>query len=242
MAQAPVARLERDVLHITLPTSQGTLANDELDTLADALNGVKQTPCSAVVLRSEGADFCRGRSLMPSAERPTSDGPRGIEQRNADPVLRMFASLAGVQVPVVAAVAGKAWGLGCALAAACDITIAATGSTFCLPEMRHGIPPTLAMSVLRDVVPYKALINMVLTGRLISAEEALTLGLVTSVVAENQMRDALAELAGHLDAARKISLVTVKRYLRSATRMDPVAAADYASVMLACALASRSPD
>ncbi len=242
MAQAAVCRLEREVLYINLPTAAGTLANDDLDTLADALNGVKQTSCFAVVLRSDGEDFCRGRSLDPSAERPARDGPWGIEQRNADPVLRMFASLAGVQVPVIAAVTGKAWGIGCALAAACDMAIAAIGSTFCLPEMRRGIPPTLAMSVLRDVVPPKALVNMVLTARLMSAEDALALGLVTSVVAEDQMDDALAELTSHLRSAGKVSLVTVKRYLRSGARMDGAAAADYASAMLACALASRSPD
>jgi enoyl-CoA hydratase len=241
MAQAAVSRLEQEILSITLPTSEGTLTNSGLDALTDALNGVKQISCSAVVVRNDGEDFCRGRSLEPAAERPARDGPWGIEQRNADPVLRMFASLASVQVPVIAVVAGKAWGIGCALAAACDMAIAAVGSTFCLPEMRRGIPPTLAMSVLRDVVPPKTLINMVLTARLMNAQDALAAGLVTSVAAEGMLDDALAELAGTMRSASKVSLVTVKRYLRSTARMDAAAAADYASAMLACALASGSP-
>lgn len=238
MAEEIASQLERDVAYITLPGSG--IANSDLDALADALDGVGELGCAAVVLRGEGDDFCRGRSLRPGAERPGPDGPWGIENRNAGPVLRMFAALGGVPVPVVAVVKGKAWGLGCALAAACDITVATAGATFCLPEMRRSIPPTLALSVLRSVVSYKALIHLVLTSSILSAEEARALGLVTTVAGKEGLDDALGRVLGHLRSSHRISVMAVKRYLRSAARMEAAAAGDFASAVLAGALASGS--
>jgi enoyl-CoA hydratase/carnithine racemase len=150
----------------------------------------------------------------------------------------MFAALGRVPVPVVAVVAGRAWGVGCALAAACDVTIATVGATFCLPEMKRSIPPTLALSALRDLVPYKRLMHFVLTSTVVTANDAVGLGVVSTVVTEESLDETVNEFLKHLRSTERLSLLTVKRYLRSTVRMEGMAAAELASALLAGALAS----
>ena len=78
-----------------------------------------------------------------------------------EPILNVYDEIAAAPQPVVCAVQGLAHGFGCAIATACDITIAADGARFKLPEMEKDLPPTLAISAMMARVPRKALTFMV---------------------------------------------------------------------------------
>ncbi len=104
------------------------------------------------------------------------------------PILDVYDALNNVPQPVVCAVQGAALGFGCAMATAADITIAAEGATFKLPEMTHNLPPTLAISALMTKVPRKAIAWLVYTLAEIDAKTALSLGIVSAVVPKARAR------------------------------------------------------
>jgi len=98
---------------------------------------------------------------------------------------------------VIAAVNGPALGGGFALAAVCDVRVAAPGATFGHPEIRLGIPPSYA--ALRRALPDQVAREMAFTGRVVDAAEALALGIVRDVADDVLARanDLAKEMAQH---------------------------------------------
>jgi enoyl-CoA hydratase len=125
-------------------------------------------------------------------------------------------------------VQGRAVGLGCALAALCDITVASERARFQLPEMSHNIMPTIAMSALVDRVPRKAATYLVYSTQEIDARQALVWGLVSHVVPANDLDATVAGLVDRLKKTPLPALLAVKEYARSAFSMSTQAANDLA--------------
>ncbi|MCY1392231.1 putative enoyl-CoA hydratase echA8 [compost metagenome] len=113
-------------------------------------------------------------------------GAIDIYQRHTE---RVWAPIQHCPKPVIAAVCGYAYGGGCELAMLADIIIAGRGAKFCQPEIRIGIMPGIGgtQRLVRAVGKAKAM-QMALTGRPISAEEAWVAGLVSEVVEDEQVQ------------------------------------------------------
>jgi len=134
---------------------------------------------------------------------------------------------------------GQWWlGFGCALATACDVTIAADNAIFKLPEMTHNLPPTLAISALMPKVPRKAIAYMVYAMPQIDAATALQIGIVSAVVPLARLDAAMAEALATMTSRSQAALVAVKDYLRSAPTMEPRGAAAYGAALLSGVLTS----
>ena len=108
------------------------------------------------------------------------------------------------------------------------MTIAADTAKFQLPEMGHNIMPTMAMSSLVDRVPRKALMYLTYSTAILSAERALTFGIVSEVVPEAQLEATVDELSGALLKAPRPANRAVKEYARAALSMDISGAIDFA--------------
>jgi enoyl-CoA hydratase/carnithine racemase len=191
-----------------------------------------------VVLRADGEDFVRGR-VAPS----TGDArPTALELRElvAEPVLELVAAIDDADVPVLAVVQGAAHGVGCAIAGGADVTLAGERATFALPELDRDLPPLLALTALRTRVPSKALLDLVLSSRTISAAEGLRLGLVTYVVPDDELVAAVDQYCQRLASISRPALVAVKRYLRHAGALPRSAAAELAANLLPAVLASAA--
>lgn len=229
------------VLSIRLDGTDGNaLDNDALAALAGALADAATADCAVVALEGAGPDFCRGRAEPPRDDAGGPPTPRELERLITRPILGVFGALERVPVPVVAAVRGRAWGLGCALAGACDITLAAADASFCLPEMRRNLPPTLAISALHRVVAPKALAELVYRSEEIDGAVAQRLGIVTRVLDSAELDEALSETVQQLSGRDRYALVAVKSSLRSLRTLDAGSAADVASATLAGVLATQA--
>jgi enoyl-CoA hydratase/carnithine racemase len=214
--------------------AQGNLLTvEDLRQLAAAVRAAGATDAKVIVLRTAGADFCRGRA--PGAPSPTAMKMRADV---CEPILDVYDVLAGVRQPVVARVQGAALGFGAAMAGACDLTIASADVRFQLPEMHRDLPPTLAISALMARVPRKALTHLVYSMDEIDAATALRLGIVSQVVAPADLDGALAKLLAIMTARSPEALVAVKDFFRAAPYMDPRGIADYAGNLLAAVLSS----
>jgi enoyl-CoA hydratase len=179
-----------------------------------------------VVLRGAGDDFCAGRAVMGQGSAPRPEA-LALRRRN-DLVFDCYGAFRRCRLPIVAAVQGRAHGLGCAFAALADITIAAEGASFALPEMTHSIMPTMAMSALVDRVGLKALQYLVYSTAEITAARALSFGLVSEIVPKGTLDEALATLTAALAKAPQPALPAVKEYAASSRTMAIQGAVDFA--------------
>jgi enoyl-CoA hydratase len=229
----------RDGMVVTItidrPAEGNVLSLEMLLALTANLKAAGAGDAKAIALRSTGTDFCKGREAKGGPSNPTA---LVMRDQVLQPILDVYDALNNVPQPVVCAVQGAAFGFGCAMATAADLTIAAEGATFKLPEMTHNLPPTLAISALMTKVPRKAIAWLVYTLAEIDAKTALSLGMVSSVVPKAQLDAAMDETLKALTARSSAALIAVKDYLRSAPMMEPRGAAAYGAALLSGVLTS----
>jgi enoyl-CoA hydratase len=214
------------ILRVTLnrPDAGNGVSNDMAAELARILDTAHET-AQFVVFRGAGPDFCTGRWQTGGPQSP----PESLELRRQNEVIfSCYGAFRRSPIPIVGVVQGRAIGFGCALAASCDISIAADTAKFQLPEMGHNIMPTMAMSSLVDRVPRKALMYMTYSTALVDAQKALMFGIVSDVVPEASLDKAVDELCKVLAKAPRPATLAVKEYARVALSMDLQAAVDFA--------------
>lgn len=211
------------------------LTLDMLRALTARIKEAGGTDAKVIALRSTGPDFCKGRDPKGGPANPTA---LVMRDQVLQPILDVYDALNGAPQPVVCAVQGPAFGFGCAVAAASDITIAADSATFKLPEMTHNLPPTLAISALMPKVPRKAIAWLVYTMTEVDAATAKDLGIVSHVVPKAQLDKTVTDTIAAMVTRSAPALVAVKDYLRSAPMMEPKGAAAYGVALLSGVLTS----
>jgi cyclohexa-1,5-dienecarbonyl-CoA hydratase len=107
----------------------------------------------------------------------------------------MFRRMEALGVPTVASVYGSCLGGGCELAIFCDLVLASQGAKFGQPEIQVGVFPPIAAQIMPRIIGRKAAMDLILSGRIISAAEALQMGLINKVVPEDALQSATAEFA-----------------------------------------------
>jgi cyclohexa-1,5-dienecarbonyl-CoA hydratase len=120
---------------------------------------------------------------------------------------RMFRLLSAYRVPTAASVFGSCLGGGCELAVFCDLVIASDDAKFGQPEIQVGVFPPIAAQLLPRIIGMKAAMELILSGKIISAEEALRMGLINKVVPA-------ADLVGGTEAVLKPYLKLSAEVLR----------------------------
>jgi enoyl-CoA hydratase len=195
-----------DVALVTLerPEKRNALSIDLRLELADAFErlGSDET-VGCVVLTGAGSAFCAGMDVTQFG------GDADHRRRLVESSTGAFRAVGRCPKPVVAAVNGPALAGGFALALLCDIRVAATSATFGYPELAIGIPPSYA--AVRAVVGPGAARELCLTGRVIEADEALRLGVVTEVCADAELRERTLALAGRIAEMPRAAQAETKR-------------------------------
>lgn len=234
MAKPILVERKGPFAYVTLnrPRRGNVITHAMMQQLAEHVNGfAADQNLRAVVVRGSGKDFCHGRDPKGPGGPPPSSAFE-LHGKVFSKILGVYKAFRDCPAPIVAVVQGKALGFGCALVGGSDVAIAAEGARFALPEMAHGIAPTLAMSALSKVAP-KALANMVYSMNEIDAPTALAAGLVSQVVPDDGLDDALAALLENLAGYDVASIRTVKRFLATGPGLDPETMSDLAGYTLA---------
>lgn len=188
-------------------------------------------------VRGWGDDFSIGRAT----EKPGPDAPKTaheIRTQLVEPILAVYAALRELPFPVVAEVAGRATGLGCALVAACDVAIASRSARFSLPEMAKDLPPTLALSALGRKAGAKAASRLVYGLGELDAQGALIAGLVGEVVDDDALAAHVDAVCDRIASRNPVALLAIKRYLRAMHDGDAEAMAELAASVLSGAVSS----
>jgi enoyl-CoA hydratase/carnithine racemase len=196
-----------------------------------------------VVVAGGGADFCKGRDYQSAPESAASGrtAPSALEirERMTGPMMTLYTALRELSVPSLSIVQGAAYGFGCALAGACDMTVAAERARFRLPEMGRGLPPTLAMSALWDRIAPRTIGYLVYSTAELTALEALAIGLANTVVPDADIEQRAAALVDNVCKQPLDAVRAVKEYLKQAPAMPAAGRGGFGASLFAGVLSSR---
>jgi enoyl-CoA hydratase len=206
-----------DVALVTIerPDVLNALNFDLLDDLADVLAGLDADPrCRAIVLTGSGTRaFAAGADIRELAvQTPIS---LLVDDRFA-----VWERIAATRTPVVAAVRGFALGGGCELAMSCDLIVAGDDAQFGQPEINLGVMPGAGgtQRLTRAIGRARAM-DLVLTGRTITAAEAGAMGLVSRVVPASRTLDVALELATTIASKPPVAVLAAKEAVRLAEEL-----------------------
>jgi enoyl-CoA hydratase len=207
---AELLSIERDgeVALVTLerPEKRNALSIELRVELAEAFGRLgDDAGTGCVVLTGAGTAFCSGMDVTQFG------GDRDHKRRLVETSTLAFEAVGGCTRPVVAAVNGPAIAGGFALALLCDLRIASRQATFGFPELPRGIPPSYASA--RAVLPAAVAQDLCLTGRIVGAAEASSLGVVRDVV-EGEVVAAGMELAHRVAGLPRDAVLETKRRTR----------------------------
>lgn len=208
-----VTQSANGVKTITLnrPEKRNALSPALIEELIQALNEAVTCGCGVVILTGAGSAFCAGLDLdhLETIHARTPEEYR----RDSENMALALRTLYEFPKPVIAAVNGPAIAGGMSLATIPDFTLATPESKFGLNEVRVGFVPALAASFLVRQVGEKHTRELLLTGRLLKAQEALQLGLVTQIVAAEELMQTAQALAQTLLQNSPQAMQAVKRLL-----------------------------
>jgi 2-(1,2-epoxy-1,2-dihydrophenyl)acetyl-CoA isomerase len=203
--------------HITLNRQEAANAlNLEIsqDLLRAVLRCDEDPAIRAVLISGEGPAFCVGGDLKSFSDQG-EQLPRHLKE--ATTYLHAAVSrLARMDAPVVAAVHGTAAGAGMSLACACDLVVAAESARFVMAYTNAGLTPDGSSTYyLPRLVGLKRAMELTLTNRELSAQEALEWGIVTRVVADDSLLEEAGSLASQLASGATKALGASKWLLHS---------------------------
>ena len=164
--------------------------------------------CRVIHLGAEGDDFSVGADL--GAWQRSLDEGGEAHRADAEAFGRVLLAIRALMKPVVCTVRGRALADGAGLAIACDLVLAHEGAEIGFPEVRVGFVPALVMTMLRRSVGEKHAADLVLTGRIISAEEAERIGLASRVVPAATFDDDINATLEQISHAPATSLALTK--------------------------------
>jgi enoyl-CoA hydratase/carnithine racemase len=190
--EGPVA-----ILTLNRPASRNSLSEELLAALTDAFAGIgNDRAIRAVVLAANGPAFCAGHDLKQlTARRSDSDGGRAYFKHVMTTCSAMMQRIVALPQPVIACVQGVASAAGCQLVASCDLAVAASDARFATPGVDIGLFCSTPMVALSRNVGRKQAMEMLLTGEMVSAEQAVRVGLVNRVTVPGAERTEALALA-----------------------------------------------
>ena len=200
-------RLPAVVITLNRPETRNALSTPLMEELTAELELQSARPeCRVIVLAANGPAFSAGHDLKELIDRSLDE-----ERAIFETCTRMMDTVQRIPQPVIAAVQGIATAAGCQLVATCDLAIASSEARFATPGVKIGLFCSTPMVAVSRNIGRKRALEMLLTGKPISADTAAEWGLVNRVVAPEQLLEAALELAGQIASSSPLILKIGKR-------------------------------
>lgn len=228
---------EGEVLRITLhnPAKKNALGPRMVNELLHALgDGFEDAAVRSIVLTGTGDAFCAGGDFADM----TGGGGEGDELPHRGGYADLLLAIANATKPVVARVNGHALGGGLGIVAAAHFAVGAKGAMLGTPEVKVGLFPMMIMAVLQRNVPRRKLLEMMLLGRRVDADEAVALGLLNRAVDVADLDAAVREITGDIASKSPIAIRLGLEAYAAQDDLDLEAALPLLSERLAACLAT----
>lgn len=212
--------VEGKVATITLnrPDKRNAISFELIDDLLRALGAVAKSDAIVMILTGAGKAFCSGMDLDNLKSLVGRTPEQNLEDSRS--MVRLFRSLYEFPKVTIAAVNGPAIAGGTGLALLCDFTLAVPDAKFGYTEVRIGFVPAIVSTFLLRQVGEKVARDLLLTGRIFSAEEGARLGLINEIVASDRLMTRARELAVLLMENSPASLRATKQLLTDHARAE----------------------
>jgi enoyl-CoA hydratase/carnithine racemase len=240
----PHLRVDRDadgvaVLTLDNPGQRNAMSDEMTRSWVAAMADLKDDrDLRCVVVTGAGSAFCSGGNTSWIAGEP--DATVDDLRRRMLPFYRAWLSIRDLEVPTIAAVNGAAIGAGLCLALACDIRYAASRARLGVPFVKLGMHSGMAGTwLLPDVVGSAHARDLLLTGRIVDADEALRLGLVSRVIEVEGFLDEVLATAREIAATAPIASRLTTVALRDGGHADFESAVQWEALAQPVTLASR---
>jgi enoyl-CoA hydratase/carnithine racemase len=209
-------------LTLNRPDSRNSLSLEVMNDILGKLKAIEADQnIHVVVIRGKGPAFCAGHNLK---DMVGSDLDIQYFHTLFSVCAKMMQTLHKLPQPVIAQVHGIATAAGCQLVAACDLAIAETGAQFATPGVKIGLFCTTPAVPLVRVIGRRRAMEMLLTGRFISAEEAERFGLVNKVVSLDKLSQETKNLAMEMAQYSRYTLAFGKQtFYRQIDLIEPSA-------------------
>jgi enoyl-CoA hydratase/carnithine racemase len=232
------------VLTLNRPQARNSLSEAMLAALSQELENIAADKrVRAVVITARGPAFCAGHDLKElTAHRADPDGGRSYTRQLMERCSAVMLALLRLPQPVIAAVEATATAAGCQLVATCDLAVASTTAKFCTPGVHIGLFCSTPMVALSRNVGRKHAMEMLLTGDVISAEDAYRVGLVNRVVEPGTAREEALKLARKV-AAKSAAVVKLgKQAFYRQLEMDVADAYQHATEVMVQNMMARDAE
>ena len=179
------------------PAHRNALNNGLISQLVDAFDACsRDAACRVVVLRGAGGIFCAGRELrdLVALQASTID----VVEDTYQWLKRLNEAVYYCPKPTIAAIEKYAFGAGATVVSWCDIAIGEADAFIAYPEVHHGITPSPAVMALLRGLSRKNAMDLLMTGRRVHMDEAVTIGLVNRVVPKGALDAELARVTADL--------------------------------------------
>lgn len=199
------------VITLNRPEKRNAISHKMIEEILHALDEVEANDARVLVLTGAANAFCAGMDLQALKDfRSPSDAEIVADARL---IAALFRRLYSFPRPTIAAVNGPAIAGGCGLATVCDFTLAIPEAKFGYTEVRVGFIPAIVSSYVVRQVGEKRARDLLLSGRIFGAAEALALGIVNEVVEPDKLMPRARELAQSLAEMSPVALTHTKRLL-----------------------------
>lgn len=195
MSELVLRDLSDGILRLTLndPATRNSLSEMMIKELHSAIS---RAEARVIILSANGPAFSSGHNLKEiTAHRTDADEGHRFFKDLFDKCADLMLAITNSPCPVIAEVDGLASAAGCQLVASCDLAIATDRATFCTPGVNIGLFCSTPMVALSRTVTRKHAMEMLLTGDVIPASEALRIGLVNRVTSHNELKAVTQEFA-----------------------------------------------
>jgi methylglutaconyl-CoA hydratase len=199
------------VVTFNRPEKRNAISTPMIEEILAALDEIEGSPVRVAILTGAGGAFSAGMDL--EGLRALADQSHEQNLEDSRRMATLFRRIYAFPKPLIAAVNGHAIAGGCGIATLCDFTLSVPAAKFGYTEVRIGFLPALVSVFLIRQIGEKRARDLLLTGRLVDAEEGLRLGLVTEIVPREELLPRARELAGSLVANSPASLAGAKRLL-----------------------------
>jgi len=228
--EAVLYEVEDHVATITLnrPDNRNSMTPDVLAGLGEAVSRVRADPdVRCAIVTGRGKSFCAGADFKSRAAE--GEGPEGAYTAPHEKVFGTyshFLSILEIEVPTVAAMQGHAIGGGLGLAVVCDLRVANREARYGANFVRLGLHPGMATSyLLPRLLGVPRAVELLLTGRIVSGEDAASFGLVHYAVAADEVLARARELAREIATAAPLAVRWTKQSIYRGLGWDPRTAA-----------------
>jgi enoyl-CoA hydratase/carnithine racemase len=236
-SETPVLRADVEsvaILSLNRPDARNTLSEATLAALASSFSAIAQDQSvRAVIIAASGPAFCAGHDMKEmTARRSDPDRGRAYFRDLMTKCSAVMQAIMRLPQPVIAAVEGVATAAGCQLVATCDLAIASKNARFSTPGVHIGLFCSTPMVALSRNVSAKHAMEMLLTGDMVSAEDAWRIGLVNRVVPGGKAQDEALAFARKITSKSALTLKVGKEAFYRQRDMAIGEAYDYAAKVM----------